>query len=131
MSGTCYCDYGEQPSVYEACMVQRARKAHSCYECGHQISAGEGYERVRALYDGRWDIVRTCSRCLDVRRYVESHAPCFCWQHGSLLDDARDTLREYAHHSAGFWIGGMKRVLRAGRSKPPNVGTKGPGTAQP
>ena len=29
-------------------------------------------------------------------------------------------LDEYGHHSAGFYIGGMKRVLRAERHEPPN-----------
>lgn len=47
--------------------------------------------------------------------HITAHAPCFCWLHGSLLDDAEDTLRQYGRESTGFWIGGMKRLLRAQR----------------
>lgn len=110
----CYCDYGEQPDVYLVEMV-RARKPHVCYECHRRMSPGETYERTKSLYDGEWETYHTCPRCLDVRAYVEAHAPCFCWMHGSMLDDARNTLEHYGHESAGFWIGGMKRVLRAER----------------
>lgn len=109
----CVCDYGDAPAVYHR-EERTARKPHRCYECQGTIQPGERYERTAALYDA-WTAACTCSRCLDLRRYVEAHAPCFCWLHGSLHDDARDTLREYAHESAGFWIGGMKRLLRAER----------------
>lgn len=112
MSTSCYCDYGDAPSVYDA-QRHKARTAHRCDECGAKVQPGEQYERAAALYEGLWSVSRTCCRCLAARDYIEAHVPCFCWLHGSMLDDARDTLREYAHISAGFWIGGMKRVLRA------------------
>lgn len=111
----CYCDDGEQPTIYERSMVKRAKKAHDCYECHRQILPGESYERVRALYDGRWTVSPTCARCLDVREYVQAHAPCFCWMHGSVLEEARATVEQYGHESAGFYIGAMKRILRAER----------------
>jgi hypothetical protein len=116
MSAACYCDDGETADMYIVTKV-RAAKQHKCYECHHHIQRGELHEAVRSLYEGRFSTTRTCARCLDVREYVTAHAPCFCWMHGSLLDDARDTLREYAYASAGFWIGGMKRVLRAENAK--------------
>ena len=85
-------------------------------------SPGEQYERAAALYDGSWDVMRTCCRCLDARDYITAHAPCFCWLHGSMLDDARAVIDEHGHVSAGFYIGAMKRVLRAERTrKTPNV----------
>ncbi|MEN9492834.1 MAG: hypothetical protein RJA63_3283 [Pseudomonadota bacterium] len=111
---SCYCDYGDVPDVYSA-ERRKARKAYSCYECAGRIVPGEQYERVSSLFDGIWGVTRTCCRCLDARDYITAHAPCFCWLHGSMLDDARDTLWEYRRESAGFWIGGMKRVLRAER----------------
>ena len=112
----CYCDYGESPAVY-AVKRHKARAGHACYECHGLIVPGETYERVAALYDGKWLTIKTCRRCLDVRDYVTAHAPCFCWLHGSMLDDARNTLEEYGHESAAFWIGAMKRILRAERHK--------------
>ena len=111
----CYCDYDERSDVYHAERM-KARKPYRCYECHRGIKPSEQYERVASLYDGSWDIVRTCCRCLDARDYIEAHAPCFCWMHGSMLDDAKATLDQYGHESAGFWIGGMKRVLRAERA---------------
>ena len=71
------------------------------------------YERNALLYDGCWTVAKTCHLCVEAREYVTAHAPCFCWLHGSMLDDAEETINQYGHESAGFYIGGMKRVLRA------------------
>lgn len=108
----CYCDSGERADVYSV-ETRKARKQHRCYECQGSIRAGEVYERVATLYDGSWDTARTCCRCLDVRQYITAHAPCFCWMHGSMLDDAKAVIDEHGHISAGFYIGAMKRFLRA------------------
>ena len=120
MSDACYCDYGDPPQAYSATR-HKARRAYRCEECMRQIAPGEQYERAAALYDGAWDVMRTCCRCLDARDYITAHAPCFCWLHGSMLDDAKSTLEQYGGESAGFYLGGMKRVLRAERHKTPNA----------
>ena len=112
----CYCDYGESPDVYDAAK-RKARVRHKCYECGGAIVPGEVYERAAMLYEGSWDTNKTCCRCLDVREYVTAHAPCFCWMHGSMLEDAKAVINEHGHVSAGFYIGAMKRVLRSERSR--------------
>ena len=115
MSDACYCDLGDgAPIIYEAERV-KARIAHKCYECGRAINPGDRYERARMLFDGSWQVDKTCARCLDARDYITAHAPCFCWLHGSMLDDARAVIDEHGHASAGFYIGAMKRVLRAER----------------
>lgn len=116
----CYCDYDEVPTIYEA-SVRRARLVHKCNECGDAIAPGERYESVRMLFEGSWRVAKTCARCLDVRKYVQAHAPCFCWYHGSMLEDARGVVDQYGHESRGFYIGAMKRILRAERRKPPNA----------
>ena len=115
MTDACYCSYDEGSTSMYVQRTVTARKQHECYECSRSIRPGERYELVSAIWDGRFRVCKTCPRCLAVREYVTAHAPCFCWLHGTVLDDARDTLREYAHLSNGFWIGGMKRVLRAER----------------
>jgi hypothetical protein len=110
----CYCPTDDDPArVYSAQLIKAARRPHTCYECQHPIGAGERYERTSALYSEGWVIACTCTRCLDARQYIEAHAPCFCWRHGCMLDDARDVVSEYGHASAGFYIGAMKRILRA------------------
>ena len=124
MDDSCFCDLGDRPTVQHSERA-RARKVYRCFECCKSIPLGERYERTASLYDGSWDIARVCSRCLDARDYITAHAPCFCWMYGSMLDDAKAALDEYGHHSAGFYIGGMKRVLRAERYEPPNARLKG------
>lgn len=117
MADACYCDYGDSPDVY-AKSTHKARIAHKCYECGRPITPGERYERVASLYDGHWTIARTCCRCLSLREYLEAHAPCFCWLHGSMLDDAQAVIEEYGRESAGFFIGSIKRLMRAKLARP-------------
>lgn len=117
MSDACYCDYDERPDVYHA-KIMGARTKHKCYECGGGIVPGQRYERAAMLYGGSWEVAKTCGLCLEAREYIKAHAPCFCWAHGSMLDDAKDTVNEYGHESAGFYIGAMKRVLRAERHQP-------------
>lgn len=114
MTDECYCDYVDAPSLYRVSR-HKARSTYRCDECGGGIAVSAEYERAAMLYEGRWDVSRTCHRCLALRDYITAHAPCFCWLHGSLLDDAEDTLRQYGRESTGFWIGGMKRLLRAQR----------------
>lgn len=113
----CYCDDGEPVDVY-AVTQQKARKEYRCYECQKPIAPGEKYERLATLYEGHWETTRTCCRCLDLRQYVEAHAPCFCWAHGTMLDDAIDVIRDHGHVSAGFFIGATKRLIRASRELP-------------
>lgn len=118
VSNKCYCDY-EAPEFYSAAM-RVARKRHPCGECGHSIAAGERYEYVAAKSDGGMWTARTCSRCLAVREYVQTHVPCFCWLHHSMLDDADDTIREYRHELPGMGMAyGRLRVAinRSGASR--------------
>lgn len=114
----CYCDSGDSPDIYHT-ETRRARVRHKCYECSGPILQGEVYERNSSLYEGSWDVAKTCNRCLDVRTYVTAHAPCFCWRHGAMLDDAKEVIEEHGHASAGFYIGAMKRLLRAQRGASP------------
>lgn len=115
MSDSCYCDYGDVSTQLYRKAEHVARKEHRCYECGSTIRPGERYEHVFAIWDHDATTCKTCARCLDVREYVAAHAPCFCWLHGSMLDDAKSVIDEYGHISLGFYIGAMKRVLRAER----------------
>ena len=99
----CYCNNDDWPSFY---FMTRplSRKAHRCYECGGIIESGSRYERVFA----KWDeavVVKTCWSCLEMRDYLESRLECFCWEHGSLLDDMFEVAREVAHEVPGLGMG--------------------------
>lgn len=105
----CYCDF-DPPSVYSV-TKPAARKAHKCGECGGPINPGQRYERVWGIWDGRQDTFRTCALCVDLREFVTAHVPCVCWSHGSMLDDAREAINQYAHECPGLFMGyGRRRV---------------------
>ncbi len=109
----CYCDYGDPPRVYS--LRQRvARKRHKCEECNRLIEPGETYEYVFGVWDYP-ETIKTCSHCVALRQYVDAHVPCFCWMHGNLIDDALETLREYAHECPGLFTGGARFYIQAKR----------------
>ncbi len=111
--GACYCD--GLPSVIRVA-TRKARKPHKCGECGRLIQPGETYEHVWGVWDGRPDTFKTCSGCVGLRDYVTTHVPCFCWQYEHMLEDATETLREYAHEVPGLWFGGARLLVKINNS---------------
>jgi len=128
MNDDCYCYYdGESPVFYTKELrtrSARATKTLKCYECHRPILAGDHYERVWAKYPGddAPKAIGTCPRCLAVRDYVEAHVPCFCWLHGDMLEDARETIRGYFHEAPGLKFGFL-RLLSAVCQRKPRVKT--------
>lgn len=110
----CFCDY--DPPEAHSRKEFTARKPHTCEECGRAIKPGERYEYVWGKWDGITSVFKTCPRCLEVRRFVQESVPCFCWAHGSLHDDARDTAQHYAKEADGLWFGTIRRILLAQRA---------------
>lgn len=114
MSAACFCDY--DPAEFYSATTPTARKAHRCDECGHAISQGESYERVGAKWDGSLTVFKTCARCTALRQHLKVHAPCFCWAHGNLLDDARETWQHIERDAAGsglmFELGRMAVAIK-------------------
>lgn len=114
MSYDCYCDY-ERPEFYER-IQHTARKPHKCEECGCAIQSGEKYERAAGKWDGRFDVFKTCCRCLALREHIAAHVPCFCWSHGGMLEDARNEVENLPHEAIGsglfFELGRMAIAIR-------------------
>ena len=111
----CFCDY-DYPEFYSK-VERKARKLHACYECGARIAVGDTYEYVAAKSEGSiWD-ARTCAKCVSLRAYVAAHVPCFCWAHGNMIEDAKETVREYAHECPGLFMG-FGRLLIAAKNQP-------------
>ncbi len=88
MSCDCDCD---QPAVYRP-NIQRARKAHACYECSGAIAPGDSHEYVFGVWDGEPGSFRTCSDCLELRAWVTEVADCWAC-HSELVEIAREELR--------------------------------------
>jgi hypothetical protein len=111
---SCYCDY--EPATAYVKSWHRARKQHKCYECHRAINAGEQYEKVWAVWDGSVGVVKTCTRCLDLREYIEAHVPCFCIGHGNVNEDAIETAIAYKHEAPGLLFGAYRRLVKINRN---------------
>ena len=90
----CYCDCGPAPLLYDK-VWRRARKSHRCYECGSEIPPGEEYEDLTAVWERADGLqrIRTCADCVELRDAMDT-MDCFCWCHGSLLDDVQNQFVE-------------------------------------
>ena len=115
----CVCDW-EQPDFYRSQQI-RARKAHKCYECARVIYAGEHYEYTIGKWEGEVNTFKMCSHCLGLREYISAHVPCFCWLHGSMIDDAIEAAQEWSHEAPGLLFGAYRRKIHIQRQKIANA----------
>lgn len=117
MSYECACDY--DPATVYSSAVRTARKPHRCEECGSKIEPGGKYEYVFGIWEGDVSIFKTCEACLDLRQWVKNNVPCFCWAHGNMLEDARETIEEACFRApletAGLRFGFLRRKIEAKR----------------
>lgn len=105
----CECDY-EMPSFIDS-QKRRARKPHKCGECFRPIRVGETYEHTVGVWGGDWNTHDTCCRCLDLREYVETLVPCFCWAYGNVIDDAMQTADANHDPGSGLLFGAHRRKV--------------------
>jgi hypothetical protein len=69
----CSCDYDSYGDPIDCCTVKHPKartEKWRCHECGRPIKKGEQYEYVRGLFDGEWDILRTCLGCSRLRQEI-------------------------------------------------------------
>ena len=99
------CEYEHSTQAYWARRMT-ARQQHRCDECRRVIRAGEHYERVRGIWDGIPDVLKTCPDCLAIRDRVEAAAPeRWCWCHTSMLGDAEEEVREWPENGPDrMWV---------------------------
>ena len=105
----CYCDIGDPP-VFYFISRPRARKPHKCYECDMEIRPGETYERVRAKWERDISIIKTCPDCIAIRDALEE-MPCFCWLHGSLLEDISNQF-QFSDFSPGLRFNLLRELAK-------------------
>jgi hypothetical protein len=109
----CYCDY--EPARFYYAIMRKARKPQKCAECRRTIAVGERYEHVSGKWDVSLDTFKTCTHCLDIRQFVKNSIPCFCWAHGNMQDDAKETIREAIWRSPsemkGVWFAYGRLVI--------------------
>lgn len=109
----CWCDY-ERPSFFREGM-RKVRKRHHCYECGGAIYPGQEAMYTVGKWEGQLSNHYTCKHCLEIRQYTQAHVPCFCWYYGSMLDDATETIRHWAHEAPGLLFGFYRRLIQGRR----------------
>lgn len=66
MSNCIYVGDYDPPEVYSQ-VLRRARREHTCCECGETITPGDLYEVAKGKWDGDWNEYKTCARCVNVR----------------------------------------------------------------
>ena len=73
----------------EACSEtwRKARKAHTCCECGGAIAPGDLYQDTTGIWGGRPSRYRTCKGCVEVRLAFN----CGGWIYGELWNDVRES----------------------------------------
>ena len=50
--------------------IVTARKPHTCIECGRDIVCGERYRTEKTLFEGVFEIFKTCLDCNSVREHL-------------------------------------------------------------
>lgn len=90
MNATCCplsgCD-GDASGFIKSAFV-KSRKEHQCCECLKTIAVGETYESVRVLWDGSFDVFKTCTTCSEIR----NHFACDGYTFERLWGDLRDNF---------------------------------------
>lgn len=66
----------------------RARREHTCAECGRRIAVGESYERNVHVWDEAMICHKTCEHCLVARQWLLDE--CGGWLFGGVGEDIRD-----------------------------------------
>lgn len=85
---SCVCSYDYDPADVYSEKIRKARKKHTCCECGEDIHTGEKYEDVSGLWEGHWESFKTCLPCLRIRRDV----CCSSWLFGELREVIQETF---------------------------------------
>ena len=113
---SCSCD-GDPASFYIS-EDRKARKQHKCYECRAVIEPGERYEHARGCWEGTISTFKTCVLCLEIRQWARISVPCFCFNHGDLLENIRDMVTEVRRDCpAGFVMEWGRRVVKIERRR--------------
>ena len=111
-----YCECDERPEFCNETLVRASRKLHCCDECGTLIHPGTGYMRHVGKWDGAMYQFKYCTRCQGVLDFRRAHGACFCWNYGSVLDDALSIAADANEEAPGLYFGVARRVVRARRA---------------
>lgn len=92
MTDSCSCVYVEGEAIYQTIedKTVRARKCHTCCECGRQIRPGEKYHYFVGKLDMSRGIHKTCADCVSILNVFFCEGRIF----GDMLEMLADHIRE-------------------------------------
>lgn len=102
----CSTDY-DSPELYNQKMV-KAKKLHSCIECGRTIKTGELYQYTFAKYYGekKADIFKTCKYCVIPQQWLLKE--CNGYLHHGLTEEIAEHACEYRKIFLYKWLIGIR-----------------------
>lgn len=89
----CECDIDGGPQAYKE-VIRRARKPHTCHECGNVINKGDKYQVCSGIWDDTPASYNWCHDCTTKCDLFCSIEPGFCFTFGSLLRCINECLME-------------------------------------
>jgi hypothetical protein len=89
--------------------IRTARKQHRCNECFRKIEPKEKYESMCGELNGDFNTSKTCSHCIEARKWLVRECKGFCWT--GVLEDLYEHWDEGNVHTRelGRLIVGMRR----------------------
>jgi hypothetical protein len=90
----------------------KARKPHTCCECGRTIAVGETYARTESLYEGYWGTFKVCSHCEVAQALLSNN--CGGWVFEQVKEEIEEHAYEYPTIADGLLqvADGMRRKWR-------------------
>ena len=87
--------------------IVTARKEHTCDECREKIKIGDRHRVEKTLYDGEFEVFRTCLDCNSVRE----HLVCaFSWN--CMWELVSESLRDFGNQQPWARIGRLTPKAR-------------------
>jgi hypothetical protein len=84
----CRVDYCDGEALSLSSSTPRARKEHVCNECRRVVQPGELYERIVMLYEGDFQTAKTCTACVEARKWLEEQCGGFIY--GQVLEELEE-----------------------------------------
>jgi len=100
-------DDANMPSFHDI-KTPVARSLHKCGECGRAICPGHRYERAAGVWDGKWEVYKTCADCLSVREQFFN-----LYLYGGIWEDLQYTIEEWLYEVPESCIAALTPAARS------------------
>jgi hypothetical protein len=80
---------GEEGPSCSNTQTRKARKPHRCCECRETINAGDRYEYMSGVWDGRPHAFKTCLLCVEIRNHFACRDG---WEFGAVWEQLQESF---------------------------------------